>query len=198
MASRSIEVLEINYDKNRIQNCTVNMDEKTFYAKWNGTTYEISGEKGENDSSEKSKDGNEGENADGKSNNSSSGNDDTNEGSSNSSSGNDGPSEGSSNSSSGNDGADGNDGPSEGSSNSSSGNEGSSENADGKSSDSSNEGSSENADGKSSENEDSAGAKRETSGDPAGNADESKDDSTQGYSLEKIKKIRKRYKEIPV
>ena len=107
MASRSIEVLEINYDKNRIQNCTVNMDEKTFYAKWNGTTYEISGEKGENDSSEKSKDGNEGENADGKSNNSSSGNDDTNEGSSNSSSGNDG--------------ADGNDGPSEGSSNSSSG-----------------------------------------------------------------------------
>lgn len=158
MASRSIEVLEINYDKNRIQNCTVNMDEKTFYAKWNGTTYEISGEKGENDSSEKSKDGNEDDNADGKSNNSSSGNDDTNEGSSNSS------------------------------------NEGSSENADGKSSDSSNEGSSNS----SSNNKGPVEAKTETSGDPVGNADESKDDSTQGYSLEKIKKIRKRYKEIPV
>lgn len=180
MASRSIEVLEINYDKNRIQNCTVNMDEKTFYAKWNGTTYEISGEKGENDSSEKSKDGNEGDNADEKSNNSSSGNDDTNEGSSNSSSGNDG--------------ADGN--ADEKSSNSS--NEGSSENADGKSSDSSNEGSSENADGKSSENEDSAGAKTETNGDPVESADKTKDESTQGYSLEKIKKIRKRYKEIQV
>ena len=160
MASRSIEVLEINYDKNRIQNCTVNMDEKTFYAKWNGTTYEISGEKGENDSSEKSKDGNEDDNADGKSNNSSSGND----------------------------GADGNDDT----------NEGSSENADGKSSDSSNEDSSENAEKKSSNNEGPDEAKTETSGDPVGNADESKEDSTQGYSLEKIKKIRKRYKEIPV